>query len=78
MGTTEDLWQLQGVTTRKCSECTTSWTKHESDCRRILPPRTNEPETIGTAVSSGCFRMTNTDIVDLYGRVSTGTKVVVE
>jgi lipoprotein-anchoring transpeptidase ErfK/SrfK len=39
---------------------------------------TNEPETIGTAVSSGCFRMTNTDIIDLYARVPTGTKVVVE
>jgi lipoprotein-anchoring transpeptidase ErfK/SrfK len=37
----------------------------------------NEPETIGQAVSSGCFRMTNEDVVDLYGRVSIGTTVVV-
>ena len=37
----------------------------------------NEPETIGQAVSSGCFRMTNEDVSDLYSRVSVGTKVVV-
>jgi lipoprotein-anchoring transpeptidase ErfK/SrfK len=37
----------------------------------------NEPGTIGQAVSSGCFRMTNDDVVDLYGRVSIGAKVVV-
>jgi lipoprotein-anchoring transpeptidase ErfK/SrfK len=37
----------------------------------------NEPETIGTAVSSGCFRMTNEDVIDLYSRVGVGTKVVV-
>jgi len=37
----------------------------------------NEPETIGQAVSSGCFRMTNDDVVDLYNRVSIGTTVVV-
>ena len=37
----------------------------------------NEPETIGHAVSSGCFRMTNEDVVDLYNRVSVGTLVVV-
>jgi lipoprotein-anchoring transpeptidase ErfK/SrfK len=38
----------------------------------------NEPETIGQAVSSGCFRMTNEDVVDLYNRVSVGTTVVVK
>jgi lipoprotein-anchoring transpeptidase ErfK/SrfK len=38
----------------------------------------NEPETIGQAVSSGCFRMTNEDVTDLYGRVSVGTTVVVK
>jgi hypothetical protein len=38
----------------------------------------NEPETIGQAVSSGCFRMTNEDVVDLYDRVSVGTVVVVK
>jgi lipoprotein-anchoring transpeptidase ErfK/SrfK len=37
----------------------------------------NEPETIGQAVSSGCFRMTNDDVTDLYGRVVVGTTVVV-
>ena len=37
----------------------------------------NEPDTIGQAVSSGCIRMTNEDVVDLYGRVKVGTKVVV-
>jgi lipoprotein-anchoring transpeptidase ErfK/SrfK len=37
----------------------------------------NEPETIGQAVSSGCFRMTNEDVMDLYRRVSVGTTVVV-
>jgi lipoprotein-anchoring transpeptidase ErfK/SrfK len=38
----------------------------------------NEPETIGQAVSSGCFRMTNDDVTDLYDRVSVGTTVVVK
>jgi lipoprotein-anchoring transpeptidase ErfK/SrfK len=38
---------------------------------------TNEPETIGRFVSSGCIRMLNNDVIDLYGRVSTGTQVVV-
>jgi len=38
----------------------------------------NEPETIGQAVSSGCFRMTNDDVQDLYERVSVGTTVVVQ
>jgi lipoprotein-anchoring transpeptidase ErfK/SrfK len=37
----------------------------------------NEPETIGQAVSSGCFRMTNEDVVDLYNRVGIGAKVIV-
>jgi lipoprotein-anchoring transpeptidase ErfK/SrfK len=38
----------------------------------------NEPETIGQAVSSGCIRMTNEDVVDLYDRVRVGTRVVVQ
>lgn len=38
---------------------------------------TNEPETIGHNVSSGCIRMMNEDVVDLYQRVQVGTKVVV-
>jgi len=37
----------------------------------------NEPETIGHAVSSGCIRMLNEDVVDLYNRVKVGTQVVV-
>ncbi|MCC6780051.1 MAG: L,D-transpeptidase [Hyphomicrobiales bacterium] len=38
----------------------------------------NEPETIGQAVSSGCFRLTNEDVVDLYNRVRVGARVVVQ
>ena len=38
---------------------------------------TNEPESIGTAVSSGCIRMFNHDIIDLHRRVQAGAKVVV-
>ncbi len=38
---------------------------------------TNEPETIGTNVSSGCIRMMNEDVIDLYGRVGVGTRVIV-
>ena len=38
---------------------------------------TNAPETIGTHVSSGCIRLTNEDVSDLYSRVNVGTKVVV-
>jgi lipoprotein-anchoring transpeptidase ErfK/SrfK len=37
----------------------------------------NEPETIGQAVSSGCIRMTNEDVIDLYSRVKVGSQVVV-
>ena len=37
----------------------------------------NEPETMGAAVSSGCIRMTNRDVADLYDRVKVGTKVIV-
>jgi lipoprotein-anchoring transpeptidase ErfK/SrfK len=38
---------------------------------------TNQPETIGHAISSGCFRLANGDIIDLYAHVPLGTKVVV-
>jgi len=38
----------------------------------------NEPETIGQAVSSGCFRMTNSDVIDLYERVKVGATVIVK
>jgi lipoprotein-anchoring transpeptidase ErfK/SrfK len=38
---------------------------------------TNEPNSIGKAVSSGCIRMLDSDVIDLYGRVAKGTKVVV-
>lgn len=37
----------------------------------------NEPDTIGQAVSSGCIRMTNEDVTDLYSRVRIGTRVAV-
>jgi lipoprotein-anchoring transpeptidase ErfK/SrfK len=37
----------------------------------------NEPWTIGTNVSSGCIRMRNPDVIDLYGRVNVGAKVIV-
>jgi len=39
---------------------------------------TNAPETIGHAVSSGCFRLVNSEIEDLYSRVPVGTKIVVQ
>jgi lipoprotein-anchoring transpeptidase ErfK/SrfK len=38
---------------------------------------TNQPEYIGQAISSGCIRMTNEDVIDLYSRVKPGTVVVV-
>jgi lipoprotein-anchoring transpeptidase ErfK/SrfK len=38
---------------------------------------TNEPYTIGQNVSSGCIRMMNEDVIDLYDRVHVGTRVVV-
>ena len=38
---------------------------------------TNAPDTIGHAVSSGCFRLVNDDVADLYERVAVGTKVIV-
>ena len=38
---------------------------------------TNAPETIGHAVSSGCFRLVNSEIEDLYARVQVGAKVIV-
>ena len=38
---------------------------------------TNEPATIGHNISSGCIRLTNDDVIDLYNRVTVGTKVIV-
>jgi lipoprotein-anchoring transpeptidase ErfK/SrfK len=38
---------------------------------------TNQPEYIGRAISSGCIRLTNEDVIDLYGRVKVGATVVV-
>jgi lipoprotein-anchoring transpeptidase ErfK/SrfK len=38
---------------------------------------TNEPRSIGKAVSSGCIRMMNTDVMDLYDRVKVGSRVYV-
>jgi len=37
----------------------------------------NQPWTIGHRVSSGCIRMRNQDVIDLYGRVGVGTRVIV-
>ena len=39
---------------------------------------TNQPHTIGQSVSSGCFRLVNNDVIDLYERVPVGTRVVVQ
>jgi lipoprotein-anchoring transpeptidase ErfK/SrfK len=38
---------------------------------------TNQPETIGQAISSGCFRLANGDVIDLYSRAAVGTKVII-
>ena len=38
---------------------------------------TNQPQTIGQTVSSGCFRLVNPDVIDLFDRIPVGTKVVV-
>jgi len=38
---------------------------------------TNQPETIGQAVSSGCFRLANGDVIDPYSRVDVGAKVII-
>ena len=38
---------------------------------------TNKPKTIGHAMSSGCFRMINPDVMNLYSRVPVGTRVIV-
>jgi lipoprotein-anchoring transpeptidase ErfK/SrfK len=35
------------------------------------------PETIGHKVSSGCIRMLNADVIDLYGRVGVGTRILI-
>jgi lipoprotein-anchoring transpeptidase ErfK/SrfK len=38
---------------------------------------TNQPQTIGTSISSGCFRLTNPDVSDLYEKIPVGTKVII-
>jgi len=38
---------------------------------------TNQPETIGQSISSGCFRLANGDVIDLYSRAAVGAKVVI-
>jgi len=38
---------------------------------------TNQPQTIGQSISSGCFRLVNRDVIDLYDRIPVGTKVIV-
>jgi L,D-transpeptidase catalytic domain len=44
---------------------------------RTRARRATQPSTIGTFVSSGCIRLTNEDVMDLYSRVRVGTRVVV-
>jgi len=39
---------------------------------------TNQPQTIGQAVSSGCFRLANPQVIDLYDKVPVGTRVVIQ
>jgi lipoprotein-anchoring transpeptidase ErfK/SrfK len=39
---------------------------------------TNQPQTIGTKISSGCFRLVNADVADLYDRVPVGTRVIIK
>jgi lipoprotein-anchoring transpeptidase ErfK/SrfK len=39
---------------------------------------TNQPQTIGQSISSGCFRLANSEIIDLYERIPVGTKVIVK
>lgn len=39
---------------------------------------TNQPDTIGHAVSSGCFRLVNNDVIDLYDHVPVGTRVIIK
>jgi lipoprotein-anchoring transpeptidase ErfK/SrfK len=39
---------------------------------------TNLPETIGQAISSGCFRLVNDDVIDLFNRVTVGTRVIIK
>jgi len=51
------------------------WQGHKDTLYRIHG--TNEPGTIGQNVSSGCIRLTNDDVTDLYERIPVGTKVVV-
>jgi len=51
------------------------WQGHKDTLYRIHG--TNEPWTIGQNVSSGCIRLTNDDVTDLYGRVPVGAKVIV-
>jgi lipoprotein-anchoring transpeptidase ErfK/SrfK len=45
---------------------------------KIILLRTNQPDTIGHAVSSGCFRLSNADVIDLYDGVQVGAKVLVK
>jgi lipoprotein-anchoring transpeptidase ErfK/SrfK len=45
---------------------------------KIILLCTNQPDTIGHAVSSGCFRLNNADVIDLYDRVQVGAKVLVK
>jgi len=58
--------------------------EHFSGWRPVRPlalvghPGSNEPDKIGQAVSSGCIRLTNQDVIDLYNRVQIGATVIVQ
>ena len=70
-----------------CSVGMMGWRVEERDALSVPDPLTgdsvfrihgtNQPETIGHAVSSGCFRLDNADVIDLYDRVQVGAKVLV-
>jgi lipoprotein-anchoring transpeptidase ErfK/SrfK len=81
IGVGREGFQWQGLVniTRKAEW--PDWTPPpEMIARQPYLPRfhgTNRPDTIGTAVSSGCFRLVNADVADLYERVPVGTKVII-
>ena len=63
---------------KKSSRCSRPISVRERGRHALSVHGTNQPSSIGQAVSSGCVRMLNTDIIELYDlRVSEGTKVVV-
>ena len=73
----------EGVGRNSAAYCAAR-TNERGGIRYAIPPYglyrihgTNQPERIGQAVSSGCIRMTNEDVIDLYDRARQGATVVV-